>query len=814
MRILLVDDDTAVVQAMLGILKTLPGHEVRVATNGAKALENAATMGGVDLLITDVVMDPMDGFTLRDHMVSQYPDVRTILISGYDLSDYPAQTKNHQLLQKPVETEVLFAAIAKEMAVIPQAEPARPARAIPVQQPIEDPQDWVDQPTMRIELPPPSVAPKQPTARPAATPQQPQQPRPAAAPVAPATVRVSGTTRVPPVGQPVARPTAAPVAQPAARPAAQPTAAPAAVRTVKATAVPPPAVAVPKAAPAAPKAAAVPKPNPPAPAYVEVDEESGAAAPVSFNSTPVAADDLGELAGQPFGAYLLDRKIAHGRWGSVYFGVQLSINRPVGIEILDADKAGDEDIRERFIADARAKAQVQHPSIVAVYEAGEADGRYFYAHEYVDGGTLADLKAAGDKLDEITALKALRVVSEGLAYLASHHIPHHPPDAASIFIGKNGQAHLSNVATHTAENPRTAEQEIQAVGRIMLSVLPAIQTVAVGLRDLLKAMVQTGPEQLTTWGKVLQGIKAIEPKVIPMEAAKISAQDRAAIAAVEQARKQQKRALYFSIGSVGSLLILVGAIAYYVMGSNERSLDEQVQIPAGEFLFAHGESKTLPDFWIDKYEVTLGQYAKFVKALEDHPTSEYDHPQQPRIKTATMHKPEHWEIYYKNAAQGRSAHSTPIDLNCPAMEVDFWDAYAYAKWKGRELPTEEEWEKAARGTKGFTYPWGEDFDPKKVNSGADFNPGKPDAKGATDGFNFWNPVDKVKGDKSPFGVIGMAGNVSEWTNTWEKQKVILKGGSFASKEVNLDKRAVMDPSKVDESIGFRTVSHTLPAPKK
>lgn len=807
MRILLVDDDTAVVQALLAILKTLPGHEVRVATNGGKALENAATMGGADLLITDVVMEPMDGFTLRDHMVSRYPEVRTILISGYDLSDYPEQTKQHQLLQKPIETEVLLAAIAKEMAAIPQAEPPkseppRPARAIPVQQ-IEDPQDWVDQPTMRIELPPPTTNPKGPAARPAAVPA--------------ATARVAATTRVQPVAQPVAKPQ--PVApQPAARPTAQPAAVKPATAPFapKAVAVPKAAAAVPKAAPAAPRAPTAPVPPPePEPNYEAAEPDADSTSGLSFTSVPVAPDDLGELAGQPFGAYLLDRKIAHGRWGSVYFGVQLSINRPVGIEILDADKAGDESIRDHFIADARAKAQVQHPSIVAVYEAGEAEGRYFYAHEYVDGGTLADLKTTGDKLDEITALKTLRVVAEGLAYLSSHHIPHYAPDAASIFIGKNGQAHLSNIATHAAENPLTPEQEIQALGRIMLSVLPAIQSITQGLRDLLKGMVQTGPEaKTTTWGQVLQGIKAIEPKVIPVEAAKISAQDRAAIAAVELARKQQKRALYFSVGSVVTLLVLVGVLAFYMLGSNERNLDEQVMIPGGEFLFAHGETKNLPDFWIDKYEVTIGEYAKFVKALEAHPTSEYDHPQQPRVKTAAMHKPEHWEIYFQNAAQGRAAHSTPIDLNCPVMEVDFWDAYAYAKWKNRELPTEEEWEKAARGTKGFTYPWGEELDPKKVNSGADFNPSKPDAKGQVDGFNFWNPVDKVKGDKSPFGVIGMAGNVSEWTGTWEKQKVVLKGGSFASKEVNLDKRAVMDPSKVDESIGFRTVSHTPPAPKK
>jgi hypothetical protein len=171
----------------------------------------------------------------------------------------------------------------------------------------------------------------------------------------------------------------------------------------------------------------------------------------------------------------------------------------------------------------------------------------------------------------------------------------------------------------------------------MLSVLPAIQSLSQGPRDLLKGMFQNGPEALSSWGAVLQGIKAIEPKVVPVEAAKISAQDRAAIAAVELARKQQKRTLYVSIGSVATLLVLIAALVWWLFGSNERDLDEQVDIPAGEFLFASGESKKLPEFWIDKYEVTYGQYAKFVHALENHPTSEFDDPRQPRIKTAVMH---------------------------------------------------------------------------------------------------------------------------------------------------------------------------------
>jgi formylglycine-generating enzyme required for sulfatase activity len=329
-------------------------------------------------------------------------------------------------------------------------------------------------------------------------------------------------------------------------------------------------------------------------------------------------------------------------------------------------------------------------------------------------------------------------------------------------------------------------------------------------------MTQPGADAITGWGQLLQGLKALEPKVVPVEAAKISAQDRAAIAAVEQARKQQKRSLYTNIASVISIFLLLGFIAWKVWGTNERTLDDQVHIPEGEFLFANGEPTTLPEFWIDKYEVTYGQYAKFVQFLETHPTSEYDDPRQPPRKTSAMHTPENWPIFYGQAKVNGKARSVPIDLNCPVMEVDWWDAYAYAKWKGRELPSEKEWEKAARGTKGFLYPWGDEFDPKKVNSNKDFDPNHPGARGAVDGFNFWNPVDAIKGDKSPFGVIGMAGNVREWTGTWDAQNKhpIIKGGSYMSTDVRLDQRTdTFEPAYYNESLGFRTISHTAPAKK-
>ncbi|MGV3532357.1 MAG: response regulator, partial [Chthoniobacteraceae bacterium] len=131
MRILLVDDDTSVLQALLGVLKTLPGHDLKVAATGAKALENANAAGGVDVLITDVVMEPMDGFTLRDHVKAQFPNARTIFITGYDLTDYTEQTAGCQVLQKPVSPETLIAAVERELRPpAPQAVAAAVPRAV------------------------------------------------------------------------------------------------------------------------------------------------------------------------------------------------------------------------------------------------------------------------------------------------------------------------------------------------------------------------------------------------------------------------------------------------------------------------------------------------------------------------------------------------------------------------------------------------------------------------------------------------------------------------------------------------------------
>jgi formylglycine-generating enzyme required for sulfatase activity len=270
------------------------------------------------------------------------------------------------------------------------------------------------------------------------------------------------------------------------------------------------------------------------------------------------------------------------------------------------------------------------------------------------------------------------------------------------------------------------------------------------------------------------------------------------------------------IGLAG-LLTLGGVVLKktYFSGPKERPLRDIVHIPAGSFVFQTGEAYAVKDFWIDKYEVTIGQYADFLDALEKRPTTNYDHPQQPKEKTS--HVPVNWEPYYAAAKRGQTYENFFVDLNCPMIMVDFWDAWAYSQWKGRRLPTEIEWEKAARGLSGRFYPWGTEHNEKRANTHADFS--AKGGIGAADGYTGWSPVDThASTDVTPEGVVGLAGNAAEWTSTYtqhpdrlDQQTPVIRGGSFylPLSETTLRRAA---PSENDRNLttGFRTVGDTGP----
>ncbi len=525
------------------------------------------------------------------------------------------------------------------------------------------------------------------------------------------------------------------------------------------------------------------------------------------------------LLGKTLGSYRIERRLGTGKWGPVYMAIQISMNRPVAMELLGANVAGDEAARQNFVATARAKAAVQHPHILSVYEADQAEGRYFYTHEYVDGLTLAELVARGEGLSEPMALQTIKFVSQGLAHLHHQRIGHSIPDATDIYVGSDGLPYLSNVALPTEDLP-AAQEEIRALGAVIRSVLPGGHAQDRGLQAMLMRMSVTTQLGFQSWPALFQAIQAIEPKVIPADAFKLSAQDEAAIRAVEEARKRQKKQVILSAAGLFVFLWVAGFAIWweFMRPTTHDHSNEMVDIPAGQFIYQDGQTKVLPEFYIDKYEVTMAEYAKFLAYLKANgsPTT-YDSPLQ---TPGLSHIPRDWDIYYGRASSSFSGYRTvrgvPISLDCPVFNVSYFDAYAYAKWKGRRLPTEEEWEKAARGPSGNLYPWGNTWDPKKLNAGGDFQADPPPGyQPMVDGFNWWAPVDAFPNDRSPYGVIGMGGNVSEWTDSWDASKTypVIRGGNYKSTpEQAMTTAAIRDhyPGDFFETLGFRTASDKAP----
>jgi sulfatase modifying factor 1 len=220
---------------------------------------------------------------------------------------------------------------------------------------------------------------------------------------------------------------------------------------------------------------------------------------------------------------------------------------------------------------------------------------------------------------------------------------------------------------------------------------------------------------------------------------------------------------------------------------------EMVWVPEGEFLYGEQNEKIiLPAFWIDKTPVTNAEFELFVKETGYQTTAK-------KIGTGCANIHGKWEDI--QGADWRHPGGPELeDINSimdhPVVQVSWEDAMAYASWAGKRLPTEKEWEKAARGVDGRAYPWGEVLPTDKL---CNFNK----HEGRTTPVGKYSP----QGD-SPYGCVDMSGNVWEWTSSAGEGGRVLRGGGWShpAEYVRLVHRSIHDLEERYDTDGFRCVS--------
>lgn len=214
--------------------------------------------------------------------------------------------------------------------------------------------------------------------------------------------------------------------------------------------------------------------------------------------------------------------------------------------------------------------------------------------------------------------------------------------------------------------------------------------------------------------------------------------------------------------------------------------NDAVLIPEGPFLYGkEKEEITLPAFWMDIHLVTNQQYRDFCEATERSTPS---HWKQRVVKEK--------KTFFRRKKTVSRTLGFPEELaDHPVVNIRWDDAAAYAEWTGKRMPTEQEWEKAARGEDGRLYPWGDEF----VKDACNHN----EVIGGT------TPVGYFKKYPSAHGCHDMAGNVLEWTSSsFEdgEESRVLRGGSWYHYElmVTTTYRFRVSPlARLENMIGFR-----------
>ncbi len=538
------------------------------------------------------------------------------------------------------------------------------------------------------------------------------------------------------------------------------------------------------------------------------------------------------------GKYRIEEEIGRGGMGVVCRGVHMIMGKEVAIKLINPLFSARHDFLRMFRSEARALAAFRHPNVLTVHDFGRDGVHYFMVMELLRGRSLREIMDESGRFPTERAFSILVKICEAVAAAHAKGIIHLDLKGENVIIIGDGSgtdlkvldfglARLAGDMAHGAEEglpwgtvgymapeqlrgePVDEETDVYAIAVLAYQMLTGqLPFKGRGKSEILRSQVEG---RIRRWPK-LAGLKAIPKKtrriilaalrpnparrpqsVLDLRDAFKHARSAIAKAADDFAGSarpaEQGQSLFAKIRSLVVPLrrevsegppapegMVYVPAAEFIMGSNSRNPDQapRMKVPLEAFL-------------IDITPVTNRDYARFVEESDHSP-------------------PENW----------LTLSCPPGTGDLPVTGVSWYDAVDYADWAGKRLPSEGEWEHAARGIDGRPFPWGTSWEPTFANWA-----GNPQFFGKSKLM----PVGSFPKDRSPYGCLDMAGNVMEWTSSWykpygptnykssdfgEKYKVV-RGGSWLSSDRDYLMCSRRGHARPDSrgSIGFRCVKDVI-----
>lgn len=576
--------------------------------------------------------------------------------------------------------------------------------------------------------------------------------------------------------------------------------------------------------------------------------------------------DLEELA-RLLPGYEMIALFGRGGMGAVYQARQRSLDRIVAIKLLPSEIGANPALAERFTAEARILARLNHPNIVSVHESGEtSEGHFYFVMEYVEGHSLAENIKAGS-LTPPRAIEIAGKVCDALRYAHEQGIVHRDVKPGNILLGADGRIKLADfgIARLTlpdgpANGTRTGTvigtPEYMAPEQLEGSTVDEradLYAVGVVLYEMLCGEVPRGaflpPSQRVPVDPKLDEIALKAMRPLPVERYQTAADlktdlERVAASAGVVPRPTRKFSTAANVMASIGVLGIAGALAFGIASTRKKTLPEPG--PASPAHPAEAVAPTLDAAtstipWVN----SLGM--KFVPvAINGGPTNG-----QRIFFSAWETRLQDYDVFARETDRPRQRPPYAQEPPHPVTLVSYDDAQSFCAWlterehksgmiSPREryrLPTDHEWS-CAIGIGGEedslwlpadkqlrlpeTYPWGshpfppagfENYSGEEAQDAPAFR-FQQFLKGYRDPFRATAPVGSFAPNR--LGIFDLSGNVREWTDTWfdaSWQTRTMRGASFSDTDLHQflsSYRAGVQPGVRGIQMGFRIVLGPIP----